>query len=126
MFLPSFTNLPYSMAFTTAGGYFFGKLAGFPKHWAKIAAIVTLAHDILFLSAIRSQKDENANYANFAITSYGANILHISTLKYMNLISIKGTVLLFALATISFYNRTQELDKHGSHKYSDFIHPTNF
>lgn len=118
MFLPSLSNLPYSTACSAVGGYIFGKIAGSSGwQYAKIAAITTLTHDIFFLIGARSQKIKEMNHSLFIMSSAAANSLHICALKYLDLISNKGAIILFALTTLSLFNRVEELEKKHSSLY---------
>lgn len=119
MFLPSLSNLPHSTLCSAAGGYIFGKIAGSkPGQWAKIAGIVTLVHDIFFLMIRKPEKDQSMTHSYFLLTSFSANLLHIFALRYVDLISRAGAIILVALATLSLYNRAQEAEKHDISQHS--------
>lgn len=101
--LPSFEALPLRMAFNSVCSAIAGEIAGSsPSQWAKISAITTMAHDILFLVIASSTSSLRERYSIVACTEAAFGLIHIIALRRFNLIASAGIVLLGGLTAWTF------------------------
>lgn len=96
---PKLEYTPFNAALNAGVGYICGKIAdSSPSQWAKICAITTFAHDILFVALsipIMDLKNKCILYSFLTAITDTASII---ALRHFNLIGTTGTLILGSLA----------------------------
>lgn len=112
MMLPSFYNLPVSVALSAGIGYICGKIAdSSPSLWAKVSVINSLVGNILFIVISSPIDDLKSKCKIFSLINTVNGIVEIIALRHFNLIATTGTLLLGGTLVWSFIYTQLQIEK---------------